>query len=50
MHAALNQIKRHKRTQFFDWRAKGLAFLCRYLLPKAVVAKFSLNLSSKNER
>lgn len=47
--AALSQIKRHKRALFFDWRAKIIAFLCRYCLPKAVVAGLSLNLSSKNE-
>lgn len=44
--AALWQIKHQKRTLFFDWRSKVIAFLCRYILPKAWVATLALNRSS----
>lgn len=49
-HAALGQIRHQKRTLFFDWRSKLIAFCCRYILPKAVVAAFALNRSSHLKR
>lgn len=39
--AAVWQIKQQKRVLFYDWRAKIIAFLCRYLLPTAWVAAFA---------
>lgn len=39
--AALWQINHQKRTLFYDWRSKLVAFLCRYVLPKAWVAAFT---------
>lgn len=43
--AAVWQIKHQKRVLFYDWRAKIIAFLCRYVLPTAWVAALARNRS-----